>query len=592
MLTLFKHWISSGSYARRLFLTYALISLVPLLVVTPVLYSLASSNIRQSTSDFVNLYVSQTESEVNNYISSLDSMTTLLLSEYDLQDYLFDPASYPMSSKIEFNERIHRLLLGFYAQHPNVSGITLVGTDHYAHHVGSNRDVYYSELLVEEPWYQALWQSSGGMLITPPHSQTYKQLSLKEKVLTIGRVIKNRSGIPVAVIFIDMSPSQLFEFNHHFANIAESYQAHVQVLFPDGSLIFDHSGYDTLVSPSVVPRAAPQGKVYESTVWSEEDYVKIRVFIPQEMLQQQLKLFNLIIVLSVIFVIIAVFILSLWLSNRFNRPMQRLIGNMRHVEDGLYRPLPEASGNDEFTRLTKAYNTMLLKIKYLIEDVYEANIKRNQAQYQALQQQINPHMLYNTLESIRMKAEIHRAPEVARMIKTLGKMFRITLKQDTAHHYVRDEIDHVRIYVELQNIRYNNRFKLVSHIDSVVMEQPLIQMILQPIIENSVMHGFLEHDRHYTINIRGYEQQGHVVLRIVDNGAGIPPDRLSQLQASLYSIASLDPEPVTDKPEWIPRIGLRNVQERIKLRYGKDWGLRIASAPGNGTTVELCLPKQ
>lgn len=571
------------NYTKRLFATYVLLSLLPLFFVTLILYKLAVSNIREASTDFVNLYVSQTEMHINNYISSLDNMTSLLLTDYDLHAYLANESKYSMTEKIDRNLQINHLLLGFNAQQPNVMSITLVSYEQVAHDVTSLRDPIRSDILSAQPWYRDIWESSGELILTAPHPQPYRPSSTRTEVLTVGRVIMNRSSETVGVILIDMAPGQLFEFNKHFAKISEMYDARIQLHTREGTLIYDTS---TMTSE---PEDTPQGNKYVTSDPDPNNYVQLSAFLPQHELQRKVDLFKIIVAAIACGVILFVSFFSLWISRRFTKPVHLLMTSMKHVESGLYVPIPERNLNDEFGMLTRAYNAMVLKIKYLIEDVYMANIKKNEAQYRALQRQIDPHMLYNTLESIRVKAELKQAPEVATMIKVLGKMFRIALKQEDAPHCIRDEIEHVRTYLHLQNIRYNNRFSLDIELNEGVSNVPIIRMVLQPIVENSVTHGFLEYDRFYQVAIRGHSAGDCVILTVKDDGAGIVPDRLQALRASLND-AAVTPMDWPDKSDNMLRIGLRNVHERIGLQFGATYGLKVDSEPGKGTTVEIRIP--
>ena len=180
---------------------------------------------------------------------------------------------------------------------------------------------------------------------------------------------------------------------------------------------------------------------------------------------------------------------------------------------------------------------MVTKIKNLIEEVYVGEIKQKNAKLLALQTQINPHMLYNTLESIRMKALRSGADEVAEMVKLLAKMFRAALSEQTQSHKIRDEIEYAQAYIRLQNLRFRDMFFLQVEVEEQVQDSRVISMILQPVIENSIEHGFKGRRVPLHIVLTGrLKENGTIMLQICDDGKGISSEKTKEVNLSLIHI--------------------------------------------------------
>ena len=196
--------------------------------------------------------------------------------------------------------------------------------------------------------------------------------------------------------------------------------------------------------------------------------------------------------------------------------------------------------------------------------------------------QINPHFLYNTLDSIKWVAILQKANNAAEMITYLVRLLRISLNKGREYVSIREEIEHVKCYVEIQKFRYNDKFDIEVEIDESLMQYRIPKLILQPIIENSIFHGFKQMRQGGKINIKGWSQEKDILFSIIDNGCGVEVNSVDRL---------LDSNLQTNKGERLSGIGLNNVNERIKLIYGEKYGLKIENVDTGGTKVDVLLPR-
>lgn len=285
---------------------------------------------------------------------------------------------------------------------------------------------------------------------------------------------------------------------------------------------------------------------------------------------------------AVVLILFSVF-LVLFLSHRITKPLKLLQRKMKHIGEGRFAVRIPVERNDEVGELTAALNRMSDEIASLIEKNKEEESKRRQIQLQTLEYQINPHFLYNTLDSVNMLARKHNDPVIADIVTYLSRLFRIGLNQGREMITVGDEIRHVTYYLKIQEIRFEGQLYWDIQADESIEHVKMIKFVLQPLVENSINHGIRKRDEAGHIYVRAWVEPGFVVLEVEDDGVGMDPEQLERVRASLEENA----EEETDKDHGF---GLRNVHQRIRLHYGPEYGLALTSEKGDGTVVTVRLP--
>ena len=256
---------------------------------------------------------------------------------------------------------------------------------------------------------------------------------------------------------------------------------------------------------------------------------------------------------------------------------------MNRIGEGDLSTRIQMSGEDELQQISRRFNDMGDRLEQYIDKMYTSEIKQKNAELVALQSQINPHFLYNTLESIRMKAYFVGAKEVGQMIYSLSVMFKNMVKKSTMVT-VEEEIDMCSVYLDLFRIRYEGRLETEIEVDPEIQSLSIIKLLVQPIVENYIVHGFRPLEDNNKISVRAHGAEDRVVITVSDNGTGIPEDKLIQIRQTL--------DKVLQPPDKGYRsIGLMNVHERIVLNYGSDYGVTIRSTEGQGTEVRMEIPK-
>lgn len=275
--------------------------------------------------------------------------------------------------------------------------------------------------------------------------------------------------------------------------------------------------------------------------------------------------------------------MALFLSHRITRPLKLLQRKMKQIGAGGLAVRTPVVRQDEIGELAVAMNRMSDEIVGLIAKNKEEEAKRRLLQLQTLEYQINPHFLYNTLDSVNMLARKHDDPVIADIVTYLSRLFRIGLNQGRELITVAGELSHVTYYLKIQEIRFAGQLGWDIQADESIADERIIKFLLQPLAENSINHGIRRRADGGNIYIRAWGEPDAIVLEVEDDGAGMEPAQLERVRAGLEAE---DADPDQDHG-----FGLRNVHGRIRLHYGPDYGLAIASESGCGTTVTVRLPR-
>ncbi|MBJ6362678.1 sensor histidine kinase [Paenibacillus sp. GCM10012307] len=282
-------------------------------------------------------------------------------------------------------------------------------------------------------------------------------------------------------------------------------------------------------------------------------------------------------------------VMVVFISHRITRPLQQLQSGIKHLGSGQQIQIPILR-NDEIGQVANKLNMMSDEIAVLIEKNREEQEKRRMLELQTLEYQINPHFLYNTLDSVYMLARKYGDSRIRDIVTSLSRLFRIGLNQGQEIISVEAEVMHVSHYLKIQGIRFEEQLHWEIDLDEEAGKQHIIKFLLQPLVENSIMHGIRQQCRQGTVTVRAAMDKNRVVLTVSDDGQGMTAERLAEVRRSL------EREEIEDS--WSAStmekggFGLRNVHQRIRLHYGSSYGIELSSELGKGTTAVIRLPVQ
>jgi two-component system, sensor histidine kinase YesM len=278
-------------------------------------------------------------------------------------------------------------------------------------------------------------------------------------------------------------------------------------------------------------------------------------------------------------------IVSFIISFRFSSPIKQLHELMRRVSIGDFNHRFNSNRKDEIGELGLGFNLMIVKIKDLLNQVYSEQIQKRRAERMALQAQINPHFLYNTLEAINALARKNKENQISKMIVSLGKLLRFNIGTFEEIVTISEEVNYVKNYLELYKFRLQSKMHYSIQMDEKISSLYTVKWVLQPIVENAIMHGYEGVEKDRIIKISGGLKNNDVYLTVKDLGKGIEEAKLNQILRNLE--IGYENEIKNKKS-----IGLFNVQSRIKLHYGDQYGIHIESTPNIGTSVTIKIPRR
>lgn len=369
------------------------------------------------------------------------------------------------------------------------------------------------------------------------------------------------------------------------SNYKEEFKGEILVLSAQNEVIFDSTGkgygtkYRDLAGMNSGEEVTVDGMVVTSLTQSQAGYSVVSLISKKELAETYRSARNTIISIALICMLFAVLLPAMFISN-FAKRTHRIIRFTRKVKNGDLNTRIIDSKEDELGQIAKSFNSMLDELNQYIDQVYKAEIKQKHTEIATLEARVNPHFLYNTLEVIRMRAISSGAKDVGEMIYSLSVLFKSYVRPK-ARYTFKDELEACRMYLELFRIRYKDRLAYTIECSKELEELPILKMSLQPVIENYILHGMRTGQADNKISIRAYPDQQGIQVVIADNGLGIPAERLEELRLGLEHNGGKSGS---------ESFGLRSIHERLRLMYGKPYGVGLISEAGAGTEITVTFP--
>lgn len=357
-----------------------------------------------------------------------------------------------------------------------------------------------------------------------------------------------------------------------------------------GKLVY-HSTYDPPVLPEDLRYDTPDGSVevlgkdrqwihLGSKVENSPFYLHFRV--PYDSILQQMFPALRSIQLAFLGMLVVVALLSYLVIHRFYNRISQLHTMMNHVATGDLEYHYQSSWSDEISDIGYHVNDMVERINALVVEVSRKELAVKKAQFRSVQMQINPHFLFNTLETIRMVALYHGNAQIVRTVKDLSDLFRYTIVSTNPIVSLDQELNHTLKYLDLQKSRAKNLFQTEIDVDPIALEHTLLRLVLQPLVENAITHGIEPKYQQCSLHISIRLESGRIHIGVEDTGVGISEERLAQIRGMISGTVA--------PPEKDEHIGMYNVYERLRLFFGDDVTMRVESEKGQGTGVFLSLP--
>ncbi len=582
---------------KKLIISYLLACVVPLIGTCAIIYIVSARNLEETSLEFAGAFSSQIVMNIDDFIEEYDRVTKTVLVDNDVIYQMDNTGNQSVMDKVNHQLYMRKVVMRLVTLKPEIRSICFLTAEDQFYQFNSEGTNIDEEVLKQQEWLERIIKSEDRLIVTAVHDRSYCDRDQDGIVITVGRKILDYRGAYEGIVLMDLEPASLIELSDGFLLARSQYNIKISITDSNYGILYDSdvaSGRltweEAKTDMPLLSDKNPQDYIVLTNDTKRGD-LKVNVVIPRSSLLFKINKVGYVTGSAIFGCIVLIVTISTFFSRMITKPIGKLQKRMGQIEEGEYKELIQKDSDDEIGSLVNSYNRMVLKIKALIEDVYVAEIKQKNARYLALKTQINPHMLYNTLESIRMKALVNGADEVADMIKILAKMFRMTLNESTKPHKIKDEVDYAEHYIRLQNMRFQDSFFLEVRLEEKLQNASIISMILQPIIENSIEHGLKGRGSRMHILVTGeLSNEKDIIIRICDDGKGMSAERVEEINNLICTAQS-------DKLKLEPReeerrtgIGLKSITERIKLYYGDNYYLRVLTSGQEGTAIELCIP--
>ena len=573
------------SIQSAIFAVVTVLLLSAVLVITGVSMRYTRNSIFENSAVYTQNIVQQMNQNIDSYIDYMENIAYMISSNEDVQQYLF-------GDNVDDGTR-ERLLNQFKTILDGRSDIRNLGI------IGSNgrklindgkQSVNPDLKLSTQEWYLEALQKPEGPLLTSSHVQHIIS-GERPWVITLSRGIRDRSGSgeKEGVFFIDLNYSAIsglcdqstvgtkgyafiLDAKGNIVYHPQQQQLYNELQTENISLIMD-TDEDTVLTGT-----GNNGKLYsisrsDKTGWTVVDCTNVR-----ELLSKSRQAQSIYVLTAVVLVIVAL-LFSRFMARSITLPIQKLRDSMKKVQEGDFSVSDVVvDSRNEIGSLTKSFDVMTRRIQELMEQNVHEQEQKRKSELKALQSQINPHFLYNTLDSIIWMAEGKKNEEVVLMTASLARLLRQSISNEDEVVPIANEVEYARGYLTIQKMRYKDKLEFQIEVDPSILHIPLIKLVLQPIIENAIYHGLKYKESKGLLIIKGFPKDGNAVLQVIDDGVGMDEETL----AHIY-----DRHKVNYHSNGV---GVYNVQKRLKLYYGEDYGITYESAPGEGTTATITIP--
>ena len=598
ILKLLKNKWKNLKLSKKFALVFLGTGVTPLIISSVILYSVAYKGLNDSVRETTSVMSSQIVMDMNRAIDRYDAMSRSLLVNEEIMSRL--STNLPISKRVENQLFFRNIVISLMTQEKNIKSIAFINMEGEYYQLGRNGEQVDIENLMSKDWLQKWLQESNDQnyFLTRAHDTSYFYKNQDDIVITFGRKVYSSADQQTGIILIDLPVSSLISFSNRFLLERTRYNLKVNITDSDNCVIYDSDLASGQVHMSDINEQElllyqkDPGSYLVFSDTTDRLGIRVNIIIPKtDILLRTKRLTAAAMVLSCVFILFIV-IIAVYFSRSIVLVIHKLQESMLALEQEQYIKIEDFDGGDEIGDLVSSYNHMVTRLQQLIREVYVAQIQEKNAQFLALQTQINPHFLFNTLESIRMRALLSGNDDVAGMIKILAKMFRNVLDMDPSHHHVRDEIEYAMSYVRLQNIRFGDRLHLQLNVEHVLLDVPIIPVIFQPIIENSYKYGLREEGDLNIVLTGKRNGNGETVYIISDDGRGMTEEQLIRVQKDISENEMMLRKRLVDGYGNSTNIGLRNIAYRIRLRYGEKGRLEVRSLPDVGMEVSIYIPEE
>ncbi|WP_083652471.1 sensor histidine kinase [Bacillus sp. MRMR6] len=587
-----KKFLLSLPYRAKLILVFSLLILLTAMILGTVTYYQFSKSSQERTEKYQIQLADQINQNLNRYLKEMQIISLSPLYDQEILDILIshreqrEDTSFPPAA-----ERVPmwRYISSLIHMRNEIRGIHIMANDGTIFSNLDSNTVLLKVFETDNEWIKQIRKADGEWVLLPLHRPNY-YLDKNTSVFSVARLIRDTSTYePLGIIKIDLKQELIKDI---VSNPDEKSQIFIldennEFIYPnkeekmiESSFLTDIENIKVRNYTSIPINGTDYMMVYKQSSYSG---VKTIMLTPRQSVFSEVNHLRKVMFLIVFIGILISFLLGFLLSKPLVGSIHKLREAMVKVEKGNFAERVTINSNDELGELGKGFNHMINEIERLVTEVYKTSLREKEAEIRALQSQMNPHFLYNTLESINMLAITKGNFEISDMVASLGKLLRYTIDNSAKIVTLKDELSFIRSYVAIQRVRIGEQLRYHEEVERTLQDVLIPKLVLQPLVENAIVHGNLNEGGHIWIKACSKDKQ--VIITIRDNGQGITPQQLTKLNSLIEKQKTISSEKHNG-------MALSNVHERLQLLYGKESGLTIDGEEQQGFFVKLTLPLQ
>lgn len=569
-----------NSIFSKLLLSFLLLSTIPLMLSGWFTLSSSERKLNEKLQRETINILDQKLKTLSLYIADMRRMGDSIAQDPNVSAFLNKPSTAAEQALIP---DLNRLLSATHAIRPENIGMTLISDRGHIHAYGYDLRPGATRQS-DFHWLSGNEDNANLYTISQMHYRSYSAQEAAQPVFSFIRYTRDTGSGARGVLIIDFKIDVLQDLLKNIFLMGDIYNDYAsgviitdragEILYPYQAGLFVDDDYKRLEQNYFLIQ-----RYDKTTGWNFTSY-----FLKSELYKPIYGIRQVALWITIGSIVVCV-IVSLILSDRISKPILHLRNLMMKVGRGDFDVHYQGGALDEIGVLGQGFNTMVRRIQDLVRQVYDEQDQKRRAEVTAMQSQINPHFLYNTLESINSLARKTKQQEISRMIVLLGKLLRMSIGTFDDMIRIEKEVAYVRNYLEIHKLRMKEGFRYDIQLDPQLLHLYTIKWILQPVIENAVIHGLDPKQRDGNIEVKGWLDGNDVYISVSDQGVGMGTEALLQLSNDLEHRA-------IELTKHHGKVGLFNVQSRIKLYFGTNYGIHLESVQGNGMTVTFKLPRK
>ncbi len=547
--------------------TYIIVAIIPITIMGLLWYCHTKKTLLEQEKNNIKNYLSQAVSNMDNQLKIYDNLSDYISFNQtisDVVDHNYD-SYYDMYN--QYTKRLDPMLSSLKYFHSDINRVTIYVNKNTVEH---DTTISPASDIENEEWYGLLNGNSNIHWLVSNESH---------KVFSVRNMPSLQEVSSIGALYIDVDYNKLFE---SFKNMKDSNYG-IFIIDSEGREIFDYSVFDDEKSYMKLTYDDYQNQknmmddkyaIVECP--SATETWTVVLYKPVSLIYDNVRQMLYGSIMIILFVIFVCFFISSMLAGHMVSDLEKLRENMEHIENGDMKIRVKSTSKDEVGTLVRGFGKMINQINSLIEDVYKSRIIQKDYEMKALQAQINPHFLYNSLSLINWMAIEAGQKQISGITLSLSSFYRTALNKGKNILSVKDEILNMKSYLDIQLMMHDYEFDVDINIDDDILEYKILNLLLQPLIENAIDHGIdLKREGRGKITIIGRLDGKDIVLSVADNGVGMEQEKIDTILT-----------------EHSKGYGVRNVNERIKLYYGTQYEIKIESCIGEGTTMTVRIPAQ